>query len=155
LHNTGFLRRANRRRDSCLYSRGGPDVRGWADMANRTNQPHIPPLAYFSINRATECAGVSRVHRLARRARSPLEDQQPWATMCCSRANLVCSDFTRASFEIRSSRLYSSFGDVPIFRFSSFTASENAAVAESYSFARRAFSSQLTLQPAAGCVVWW
>jgi hypothetical protein len=52
--------------------------------------------------------------------------------MCSSRANLVCSDFTRASLEIRSRRLYSSCGDVPILRFNSFTALENAAVAASY-----------------------
>jgi hypothetical protein len=55
---------------------------------------------------------------------------------------------TRASAEIRSSRFYSSCGDVPILRFNSFTASENATVAASYSFARRVFSSQPTLTSA-------
>jgi hypothetical protein len=63
--------------------------------------------------------------------------------MCCSRANLVCSDFTRAPLEIRSSRWYSAFGEVPIFRCSSFTASENASVDLWYSIASRVFSSQL------------
>jgi hypothetical protein len=63
--------------------------------------------------------------------------------MCFSSANRVCSDCTRASFEICISRVYSSFGDVPIFRCSCFTASENLAVAALYSFTRRAFSSQL------------
>jgi hypothetical protein len=62
--------------------------------------------------------------------------------MCCSRANRACSDFTRASVEIRSSLRYSSFGEVPIFRCSSVTASENADVAASYSVASRVFSSQ-------------
>jgi hypothetical protein len=35
--------------------------------------------------------------------------------MCCSRASLAFSDFTRASVEIRSSLLYSSLGEEPIF----------------------------------------
>jgi hypothetical protein len=74
--------------------------------------------------------------------------------MCRSRANLACSDFTRASVDIRSSLLYSSLGEVPIFRCSSFTASENADVAASYSVASRISSSQLTCHPSfiiSGC----
>ena len=59
------------------------------------------------------------------------------------RANLACSDFTRASFAIRSSRSYSAFGDVPMIRRISFTASENADVAAWYSAKSRVFSSQL------------
>jgi hypothetical protein len=62
--------------------------------------------------------------------------------MCRSSASLVCSDLTLASFEIRSSRSYSAFGDVPILRCSCSTASENSSVAKLYSFAKRAFSSQ-------------
>ena len=42
--------------------------------------------------------------------------------MCCSRASLACSAFTRAWDEIRSSRLYSSLGDVPSCRRRSCTA---------------------------------
>jgi hypothetical protein len=41
-----------------------------------------------------------------------------------------------------------SFGESPIFRCSSFTVSENADVAASYSLASRVFSSQLTCHPA-------
>jgi hypothetical protein len=62
--------------------------------------------------------------------------------MCCSSASLACSDVTRASVEIRSSRLYSSFGEVPIVRCNAVTASQNADVAASYSIASRVFSSQ-------------
>jgi hypothetical protein len=47
--------------------------------------------------------------------------------------------------ETRSSLWYSSFGEMPIFRCSSFTVSENADVAASYFVASRFFSSQLTL----------
>jgi hypothetical protein len=74
--------------------------------------------------------------------------------MCCSRANLACSDFTRASLEIRSRLLYSSFGEVPIFRCSSFMASESADVAALYSVKSLVFSSQLTCHPSfiiSGC----
>jgi len=73
--------------------------------------------------------------------------------MCCSRASLACSDFTRASVDIRSSLLYSSFGEVPIFRCSSFTASENADVAGWYSLASRAFSSQSTSAPSSTTIL--
>jgi Transposase zinc-binding domain len=64
--------------------------------------------------------------------------------MCCSRANLAPSDFTRASLELCASRLYSSLGDFPILRRSSCTAAEKATVAASYSLTSRFFSSQLT-----------
>jgi hypothetical protein len=76
--------------------------------------------------------------------------------MCCSRASLACSDFTRASVEIRSRLLYSSFGEVPILRCSSFTASENADVAASYPVRSLVFSSQFTCHPSSiisGCSI--
>jgi hypothetical protein len=63
--------------------------------------------------------------------------------MCCSRASLAWSAFTRASDEIRSSRWYSSFGDVPICRRSSCTAFEKVNVAAEYSSTSRVFSSQI------------
>ena len=54
-----------------------------------------------------------------------------------------------ALLELRSSRWYTSLGDVRFFRCSSFTASENADVAASYSVTSRAFSSQATTRPRA------
>jgi hypothetical protein len=65
--------------------------------------------------------------------------------MCCSRANLACSGFTRAALEIRSSLWYFLWrgADFPV----PFTASEKADVAASYSVARRVVSSQRTLAP--------
>jgi hypothetical protein len=62
--------------------------------------------------------------------------------MCSSSASLACSDFTRASLAARSSRAYSSLSDVPICLRSALTASEKWVVADSYSTARRLFSSQ-------------
>ena len=60
--------------------------------------------------------------------------------MCCSRACLACSDFTRASFKICASRLYSSFGELgPILWCSFLTVSENSTVATSYSRTCRVF----------------
>jgi hypothetical protein len=77
--------------------------------------------------------------------------QQLWPAMCCSSANRVCSDFSRASFAIRSSRSYSSFGGVPIFRRSSWTAFEKTSVALSYCLNRRPFSSLHRLKNRHAC----
>ena len=53
--------------------------------------------------------------------------------------------FHALSFAARFSRSYSSFGDVPVFRWSSVTAAANLPVAASYSIVKRVFSSQAIL----------
>ena len=131
----------------------------WARWSNPPSKMALPPMK-ISCRRWRMCRlrQGQRHDRLAQgwcrlgtyraapeHGREAFRCQQRCAAVCCSRAKRACSDLTRASLLARSSRSYSSLGDVPIFRRSSFTASENFDVSVSYSIASRAFSSQNTL----------
>src|SRR5579872_1898892 len=85
---------------------------------------------------------IANKRRRPKRPKGAKSGQQSCEDACASTARRARSDRTRASFARWFRRSYSSLAEVPILRWTRVTASENSAVAASYSDTNRRFSAQ-------------